>query len=791
MSLLTLPDAPRVTASRRPTAVRVSAGNGSQRVVPLAVGKTTIGSSPQCVVCLPSGEARPLQCLVTTTADQTEATRWGAGALLNGRDFTRSAILAGDRLSIGRFQLEFLADEAVDESAVEAPAAEAPVAEAKSPTLQAPTAKNGSEALPISPVASGDAELPVETAAREEFLQREETTPQAQPAVSPVAPAALTVAMPQPSVAAANDVAVAVTQPAVPARVEEKPFQVASSQSFADRLIVDLWQAAFGARSRATALIRGIRDARDHADAMAADLSAMECELDLARAAYDSSAQNHQELHMELLEHDRQATERMAPLQAEIDSLRSQLQESQTELAEQAAHCEELDAALAIAIAAQPVPATEAPPSVDADRVKELEQSLAVQIDQASWLARELGGLRSEIERARNELERESTRSRELEAELETAQAATATLEQSKFDLEQRDQTIASLQSELASRDAQVSDLSHQLAAAEEKLLQPVDNVWAPKTESAASIETPAEPLAAEVDLSPSPVWPVAPVESEPNWPTSLLVDRNDDAVQEPVKQPTPDAKQSFAAVEASPAPIAAPAAAAASFIDKYRHLLDDEGEAPSPEPPARMRLDEEFLSPAKAAQHVSPSDDSDDALEAYMAGMMQRVRGSSNAPAHLASQVELTAPIAAPTPRSASSAALASAEDEAIDDEPFDIESMKQGRRPAASTDLSAMREIANSSARSAIAKHRKRRTAESTFGKVVVATIALATASCLMWKATSPRDWEFIVGAGFGLIGFAMVAVIGRVAGRAASDKRADARANVDSLTEPTGEV
>lgn len=804
MPLLTLPDAPPATAApQRPAAVRVHGGSaGGERIIPLAIGKTTIGSSPQCIVCLPAADARPLQCLVTTTAERTEATRWGAGALLNGREFTRATINAGDRLVIGRCHLEFLASDSSE--AVAPPAPEA--APGPSTARRGDACEHPQQVAPISTGNNFDSaeiepelELAPEPVAAKSMLLID--TPPIEADIlanvtelhrvaadneAPLAPPATAVALPA-ELADAPDASPAPTQ-----------LDAASSQLFADRLIVDLWQASYLARRRTSTLVEAVRDARRRADAMAADLSALEVEFGLARAAYDSHAVDHEQLHLELIERDRQAAERMAPLQAEIDSLRSQLQESQTELAEQAAHCEDLDAALAIASQRpEPTSPPPEPPLEDrSERVAELEQSLAVQIDQAAWLSRELGELRTEIERARTEINRQTARTQELEGELDAAQAARASLEQSTLALADRDATIESLQAELASNRQQLNELSNQLATAAEA--EETRRGAADERQQELENAAPTAPLETEPPAAEESIWPSLQVEAETKPAPARATDFEPsafDSVQAelpaaPVPQPT---SALFAAPVVEPStPPAEATEEPTSFIDKYRHLLKDdaEGAAPSESQPSRMMLDDEFLSPAKAAQHVSPADDSDDALEAYMAGMMQRMRGVSSTPAHVGAAIVTPMRPVESTPLPSTSSQPLS--DESPSDEPFDIESMKQGRRPAASTDLAAMREIANSSARSAIATHRKRRTAESTVGKVIVAVIALATSAGLMWKSSSTSDWEFVVGAVFGVIGLALVVVIGRIAGRAASDKRADTRANAEaSDEESTSEV
>jgi hypothetical protein len=176
------------------------------------------------------------------------------------------------------------------------------------------------------------------------------------------------------------------------------------------------------------------------------------------------------------------------------------------------------------------------------------------------------------------------------------------------------------------------------------------------------------------------------------------------------------------------------------SFIDKYRHLLEDEGGEPAPElakkRPNRL-LDDEFLSPTQSTP-VSPGDDeSDEALEAYMSNMMRRVRGDGPAvaPIPVVDAFGTTpAPEVAPAP----------------EPEP-EIELDENGmlrlvRKQPMTTNLSALREIANTSARTAIAHHRQRRRVESAVSKSLVCVTASAASAYLMLTAPdmqSPWFW------------------------------------------------
>lgn len=887
MSLLTKPEnsTTATTPLRKPDSLRIRQSEGdAARVVLLSDGKTTIGSSPQCTIVLPASDCRPLQCVITLDAYRAEATRWGAGVQLNRRDFSKSIVGVGDKLTIGGCELQFSAAEVAApnqsdlqkcETSVVAEPIQPPVAklEAAPQTAPAPlqpatpavapvaTAPVRTEVkLLLAPPAVAPVAVEPETAPPvAEAPAAPESTPEPVAEATPVVqasalPKALTVPVlssptlvalappttppaPQSPTASTAPVAAAAETPAAPSAVEEPKAvapadepQSSSSHLFADELILQLWQTGDSSRRRAHSLVAAARDARLRADAMTADLAAMEVELDFARAAYDSHAANHEKLHLEIIERDRQAAERLAPLVNEVESLRSQLQESQIELAEQAARCDELSATLDVQAADKA--ATEAQ-AAEAHRASELEQSLAVQIEQATLLAHELGTVRTELESVRDELEQRFSRQQELESQLAGAREQHESLQHAADQLADCEATIAHLRGEVEGLHGEREELHGKLAdseielhrlaelylahtnqsAAEEqhasveedhaKLAEPTDQLAEaePESEVVAELhetyefadhqEFPAPDVEAEPEHAPvaeesfdHSAWPAAaPLHAEPYAETHAEIEPTPSVfaplapfplVAEPTPAPAPAEEESHEAAAFAPPtevktmPVESEVATS-SFIDKYRHLLDDEPSEPTPAAFAsplggsRPMLDDEFLSPAKAAERTAHADDSDEALEAYMANMMARMRGVSASsmvePAPLQPVVALPVVEEAPT------------YDPSV---PFEIESMKQGRRAPISTDLAALREIANTSARTAIATHRNKRKVESAIGKIVIAIAAFSASGFLMSSAPSLTGWQFGAGAAVAIIGCGAAALA--VRGRADIDHLVD---------------
>jgi hypothetical protein len=671
MAVLTAPDEPKALATDSPgaTVLRVSRrGEEPVRTVPLTAGKCTVGSSPQCQVCLPSPEVRPLQCLITLKSNVATVTRWAAGVKLNGQEFSKAELTDGDRLTIGDWALEIEHGEPVPEEDSAAFDDEALSIETTLDSLQEQTLDEASE-------------WDEPQVAAVESLQETVTAPifdwpiayEATPIVDEGAPV---VVDEWPIIDEATPVE---ATPAAPANC-------LSSHAFADSLVLQLWTANDRARRRAKMLITGLRAARFQADALAADLSAIETELDLARAAYDSHLGNDERLQQELA---KQHEERVTPLLEEIASLQSELEQAQADISRQTAAYETLTGELAA------LQVTAKTPTVDpalATRAEELEAAVAAQSQELEQLASELCLAQQEQERLAELHQLEATRS---------AQFARALLEQQAL------------------------------------------------IEAAA-----AENLALEEPIAISDPAPVVDERWRHATPT----------VEEPAQTPTP-AKTAFQSPEPStPAPATEPTTAeysSTSFIDKYRHLLESD-EAPTIAPKgARPIIDDEFLSPAKAETGLGPADESDEALEAYMANMMRRMRSTS--PSYESSQsaaaLDDSLLHGADSKKASGTPAYsieATSSAEFVPEEPFNFEDMKNAtRKTPLASDLAALREIANNSARTAIATHNQKQVRESAVTKVAIALTAAAASAYIMASAPAFDAWQFWGGAVTGVLG------------------------------------
>ena len=85
---------------------RVCGSSRDGQIVRLKSAKCTIGSAEQCTLRLRARGIRPVHCLVLRGAGGTVVRRWDTDTRLNGRAFTDARLVPGDRLSIGRVDLE-------------------------------------------------------------------------------------------------------------------------------------------------------------------------------------------------------------------------------------------------------------------------------------------------------------------------------------------------------------------------------------------------------------------------------------------------------------------------------------------------------------------------------------------------------------------------------------------------------------------------------------------------------------------------------------------------------------
>ena len=378
---------------------------------------------------------------------------------------------------------------------------------------------------------------------------------------------------------------------------------------------------------------------------------------------------------------------------------------------------------------------------VEQERLQ-LAERLATQESQCSDLSAELEALRTNDSQLGAEHEQyaqciatQVDQIERLTSELETARGNVSLVEQERDHLAQRlvscENRIEQLGNDLQKSQADLTisqeqvlelrDLWQQALAAAAVTPEPAPALPASKVELA--IEAPHEAdLAAELQpssLAEIPVDDTAPIAetlSAPEVEDSLVVEKPENF------QPQ-------------------------SFIEQYSHLLDDSE--------AVGEVDAAVLPSPQLESHPATEELSDDGdLEAYMSNLMRRVRGDFS--------IEATSPPPAEIKAEPIQRQLVEQQTRQADSEseapanPLSMEELAELRagKSTRAIDLSAMREVANSSARSAIAKHHKRRHFEGALGKLLVTGLAGSSAGYMMASADHYTHPLFLGGCGVGMV-------------------------------------
>jgi uncharacterized coiled-coil DUF342 family protein len=205
------------------------------------------------------------------------------------------------------------------------------------------------------------------------------------------------------------------------------------------------------------------------------------------------------------------------------------------------------------------------------------------------------------------------------------------------------------------------------------------------------------------------------------------------------------------------------------SFIERYSHLLVEDGAAGEEKPnrandlmnarpivPVVARLEEVTSAPAKT--------EDEDSIEQYMAKLLQRVRGDSDggkAAREVSSRMPLNAPTSKPAERSPArleSSAMAVSEGR-VEGEAGTVDAqsansgelvMRRVSSPVPTTNLGALRALANETARLAISRHELRKLRHNAVTKTIVATLAGMTSLWLMLGSPAWTHIQFITACG-----------------------------------------
>jgi hypothetical protein len=191
------------------------------------------------------------------------------------------------------------------------------------------------------------------------------------------------------------------------------------------------------------------------------------------------------------------------------------------------------------------------------------------------------------------------------------------------------------------------------------------------------------------------------------------------------------------------------------------------------------------------------PSDD--DSIEAYMFRLLKRVRGDAPSPVQSRPPAQAQPPIHAQSPPPPArqgpepesdvviAAGGASSEPSLVAVEPEQPpQFLPRSRAPELTTNLAAMREVANSAARDAIAKHQRRTGGQKALAQSVGAVLTLFCATAAAYFAWRKLSLPAGVGAGIGLlaglywggkaVGYALTALLLRRPLQTSSNAAAD---------------
>jgi hypothetical protein len=199
--------------------------------------------------------------------------------------------------------------------------------------------------------------------------------------------------------------------------------------------------------------------------------------------------------------------------------------------------------------------------------------------------------------------------------------------------------------------------------------------------------------------------------------------------------------------------------------LERSTEAAGEGGQGSAPSPVAGEAYEQPQAVSEGRAPRLADEDD-DESIESYMAKLMARVKGLIVEPE--ASPPAYHPPTSASSSAAASSSALAVAMaapdaeqpanscEELVVAEAVRAVELEPASRPRSSgviTDLSAMRDLANSNARQAITTHERRRLSSRLHGKLIVTVFAMICSFLLIWFA-SYGGWLAYMSAVFALL-------------------------------------
>jgi chromosome segregation ATPase len=525
---------------------------------------------------------------------------------------------------------------------------------------------------------------------------------------------------------------------------------------------------------RSQSTVARLQDELMTAQAYAADLDAkladFQCSAEVARVAecdhYSAdlvAARQELVAREQAIADSRAETER---LHCQLQSFQRDLAESRQKIAELSTELERLQLQPANMLTDADVRATELTSAME-----KLQGKLAAEIRAKELRIEELvGELKAQQASAPAEIAVRDARIAELSRQLEAIRSETgselSTHQQSLHDLQGQLLSIEEKASlELGRREEHIAQLARELHETQDQLAE-----CAAQGERLAELYRQAQAdLATLFAAPPSHIMASSAVEIEPSRTCNELPQASNEiaeqaTAEDPRDNDSPRLERALASLarEAKGEENTAKAFHPTSFIDRYNHIFDENDDTNEEKQSATS------VEPAECPQVPELRDISGDdsaALEAYMANMMKRVRGETSSdvivpPISCEAEQDQPSPFSNPvarmntlTQRVAAPVGLEPVVEEG--DQLIGLHELKQSsQKPPLPTSLSAMRALANTSARQAIAKHRKRRHFEGALSKLLVSSIAGATATYMLVTANDYLSPYFLAGCGVAVV-------------------------------------
>ncbi len=509
--------------------------------------------------------------------------------------------------------------------------------------------------------------------------------------------------------------------------------------------------------------------------AEAAELQAQLDRLAAERTSAESDRQALVEKSSELSAAQKRLADENAELLASLAEARQQVDEA---LLQQAEYAERLENAETLQ---QKLDEAEVNQAAFSQTVARLEGEIAHKLHAEAAAEAMLADHNRQMANQTRQLAESAETVRRLEQQLAAAEQVGSTLAQARDEWERLGSEAAGQEADQSQRIAELeAELAAALAAAAPAAFENPAAETSPPGERAVEV---GSDLAARFDKYPSAEadWSsvltrpqsldARPSESEANAIGEAAISKSangDSPWGHAPQEPTLNQAASPESQETPPA----------SFIDGYSHMFAEEessagaiDDLPPPAPVGELRTAEPSI-PQKPRNNgvtgssVSPSpsgDDDEESIEQYMAKLLQRVRGDG--PRLPASQSPPSTDVTNEGPLSqgvmtllqpATAAQIAEPSEPArgplsvtgneAQTGPGSWMTRPSSAIPAQTTDLGALRALANETARRAISTHALRKHRRNAVTKVIVATLAGMTSLWLMLQSPSWWDLQFI---------------------------------------------